>query len=341
MKKLLVSLVVISILLLAMPAAVLAAETPCDLDLPEEVTVQFPRFPVAGDETYLPSLIVSGGTSLDDEYQGWCLDKRGGVWLGSYHAYVHNSCCDDLTGIIEIPANIDLVNWILNNYSVGMPVDDLGALTYGDIQAAIWHLLNSGPATGTLLGAYSQARIDAILAAAAQHEGFVPDCGQYVLIILKPYVWFTDDDYVERDDYQPLGILVPLVCEDYEGLTPGFWKNHTKVWEGYVKTDLVGDVFTIPAAFNELADDTLLQALKYGGGGKSIGMARSLLRAGVAAVLNASHPYVNYPMTGAQIISQVNEALATLDKDIMEDLKDQLDACNNLGGGIDAHGNPL
>ena len=70
-------------------------------------------------------------------------------------------------------------------------------------------------------------------------------------------------------------------------------------------------------------------------------MARNLLRQAVAALLNASHPLVNYPVTVTDIITDTNDALATLDRDAMEVLKDQFDMWNNLEGGIDAHGNPI
>lgn len=128
--------------------------------------------------------------------------------------------------------------------------------------------------------------------------------------------------------------------EDYEGLTPGFWKNHTDLWIGYEPEQLVGDVFDIPAALNELADDTLLEALNYGGGKGAVGAARSLLRAAVAALLNSEHPEITYSATTADIIADVNAALASMDKDEMNMLKDELDMWNNMGGGIDAHGNP-
>ncbi|MHB1455239.1 MAG: DUF7507 domain-containing protein [Saccharofermentanales bacterium] len=132
-----------------------------------------------------------------------------------------------------------------------------------------------------------------------------------------------------------------VIIEDYEGLTPGFWKNHPDLWVDYDPDDLVGDVFDIPAALSALADDTLMEALNYKGGSGAIGAARNLLRQAVAALLNASHPDVNYAMTEAEIIDAVNDALASMDREIMDMLKDQLDMYNNAGGGIDAHGNPI
>jgi len=126
-----------------------------------------------------------------------------------------------------------------------------------------------------------------------------------------------------------------------QGCTPGFWKNHPDLWVGYNTDSLIGDVFDIPAELSDLADDTLIEALNYGGGKGTIGAARNLLRHAVAALLNASHPHVNYTMTDNQIINAVNLALASLDRDTIEELKNQLDTYNNAGCSIDAHGNPI
>jgi hypothetical protein len=131
-----------------------------------------------------------------------------------------------------------------------------------------------------------------------------------------------------------------------EGLTPGFWKNNAAkkgavAWgpTGFSPNQTLESVFNVP---NSLGMDnvTLLQALNFKGGGGVRGAAQSLFRAAVAAVLNASHPLVDYPMSLGDIIADVNAALATNNRGTMLSLKDELDALNNLGGGIDQHGNP-
>ena len=77
------------------------------------------------------------------------------------------------------------------------------------------------------------------------------------------------------------------------------------------------------------SDDTLLEALKYKGGEDLSGMAQNLLRAAAAALLNAAHPEVNYPLSVAEVVNLVNNAL-TQDRDTMENLKDEFDTYNNL-----------
>ena len=76
--------------------------------------------------------------------------------------------------------------------------------------------------------------------------------------------------------------------------------------------------------------DTLITALNYKGGDGISGMAQTLLRAAVAAILNSAHPEISYPIAVGDIIIQVNAALASNNRTQMEDLKDQYDYYNNL-----------
>jgi hypothetical protein len=57
--------------------------------------------------------------------------------------------------------------------------------------------------------------------------------------------------------------------------------------------------------------------------------------------LNAGHPEIDYGIEPAQdIIDKVNAAVASGDPAEIEDLKNELDALNNAGNGIDQHGRP-
>jgi hypothetical protein len=76
---------------------------------------------------------------------------------------------------------------------------------------------------------------------------------------------------------------------------------------------------------------TLLQALEFGGGPGTLGAARNLLRAAVAAVLNSAQPGVDYPLTTQDVINSVNAALASNSRGTMLTLASQLDGYNNLG----------
>lgn len=117
----------------------------------------------------------------------------------------------------------------------------------------------------------------------------------------------------------------------FEGCTPGYWKNHPDSWPptGYATGQTVGSVFN--AGEYGLNDDTLLDALSYGGGPGAVGGAKILLRAAVAGLLNASHPDTDYTMSAGALISAVNAALASGDRDTMLTLAASIDADNNLG----------
>ena len=122
------------------------------------------------------------------------------------------------------------------------------------------------------------------------------------------------------------------VFAEFEGCSHGFWKNHHSHWQEYASSDLIGNIFTIPTLLNLLSDDTLEQALDYSGGDDLYGAARILLRNAVASLLNAVHSGVLYPMTESQVISEVDAALASEDRDIILNLEITLDNYNNLGG---------
>ncbi len=144
----------------------------------------------------------------------------------------------------------------------------------------------------------------------------------------------------------------------YKAYTPGYWKNHPEVWEsrtGYIPYDYkvngtwhyatkVKDVFTVPSDYSLsmgkktrsggwLGDYTLMQALAFPGGDNLYGAAQNLLRVGTGALLNAKSMERGYntsfPWGSARIISEVNTALASHDRQTMIDLASMLDAWNN------------
>jgi hypothetical protein len=78
-----------------------------------------------------------------------------------------------------------------------------------------------------------------------------------------------------------------------------------------------------------LGNLTLREALSLQGGPGVQGGAQNLLRAGVAAYLNAVSG-IGYPLTAAQVVAMVNAALDSNDRATMLALAAQLDAYNNL-----------
>jgi len=103
----------------------------------------------------------------------------------------------------------------------------------------------------------------------------------------------------------------------YEGLTPGYWKNHEEDWVGYDTTDSFLDVFGVGP------DESFMDVLNAGGG-KFIALDRHA----VAALLNATHPEVDYEYSVAQVIAMVQNAYATGD---WSSAKNNLEDANELG----------
>ncbi len=129
-----------------------------------------------------------------------------------------------------------------------------------------------------------------------------------------------------------------------EGCTPGYWKNQTECWECYTIDTLIGEVFDVPGAPSEIAgfaNDTLLEALRYGGGKGLIGKTRNLLRHAVAALHNGCDPDVAYPMSESGVIDAVNAALATEDPSEIQTLHGTFEMYNEYGCPQDAHCNPI
>jgi hypothetical protein len=120
-----------------------------------------------------------------------------------------------------------------------------------------------------------------------------------------------------------------------EGCTPGYWKNHTEAWQDYTPGRLLKFPFDFPPELAAYGEMSMLQALSFKGGSDLDGAARILLRAAVAAYLNAAHEGVGYPfrrfMDPGNLESQINAALASLDRDTMLALAAELDEANNLG----------
>jgi hypothetical protein len=117
------------------------------------------------------------------------------------------------------------------------------------------------------------------------------------------------------------GVLVVFTNEAVpggEGCTPGFWKNHLSDWSasGLSPSDDFDSTFGVDL-FDP--DITLGQAIRLGGGG-----VRKLARHGTAALINALHPAVDYPLNAAEVIAAVQAG----DSDTLADY-------NELGCDID------
>lgn len=167
----------------------------------------------------------------------------------------------------------------------------------------------------------------------------------FVVADLPPGVYTNTVTVTGEHQLGTVTASASATCEvtpgEFEGLTPGFWKNNAVrfgagAWVNYSPGDDFGDVFGVDdgAIFGD-SNLTLLEALNLNGGG-----VNALARHAVAALLNINNPDVTYPISEADLITAVQDALNSGDPTVIEDLKDQLDEWNNLGADIDQHWTP-
>jgi hypothetical protein len=126
-----------------------------------------------------------------------------------------------------------------------------------------------------------------------------------------------------------------------EGCTPRHWRTHQDDWPkaGIThpqETDTIRSRQTVSQFFYTdpaipQADHTLRRALRYEKGPGVNGARRSLLRAAVAAVLNAADDRMGYPLHRTAFLPQVRDALASRDRGAMLALKRELGGYNRLG----------
>jgi hypothetical protein len=128
---------------------------------------------------------------------------------------------------------------------------------------------------------------------------------------------------------------VSAVGTGNEGCTPGYWKNHAEAWDEYATTQKVGPIF---GAALPQANDTFMTALGYPGGSGVDGARRILLRAAVAATLNAAEDDLGYPLRRYQgppepngFIPVVSSLLAGSDRGAILAYASYLDGLNNSG----------
>lgn len=131
---------------------------------------------------------------------------------------------------------------------------------------------------------------------------------------------------------QPSEVVCNGATIPCQGLGDGFWDNHTGAWADADRTtsQRLDSVFTIPAAFSDLADDSFATALDYPNASGLRGAALRLLKKGVTGDLNANHPGVDYNVHSTAVAAQVSVALNGTATD-MHELASQLEGYNEQG----------
>ena len=175
----------------------------------EEIEANFPETidefctTTQGPDAYL-NISVSDGF-LSGKYGAWCVDDDSSIELGICYDNAELFASTETETLpalaFENPGNFDKVNWLLNQGYVG------NGYTYGDLQFAIWTLVDDASCTEDCgLGDWDPDRAAELVKFAMDNGGgFIPECGEYVGIILIP-----------DGEIQPLIIPYPIECNDCE-----------------------------------------------------------------------------------------------------------------------------
>lgn len=142
---------------------------------------------LSGASSYFKINVLDEGL-LTGVYPGWCADWASLIEDATYETKFYSSYSLNLPeGLIAYPENLDEVNWLINQNFVGKNAGgSLGVYTSGDVQIAIWTLLDNYFETSTV-GTFSQARVDKIVSLAKTlGKDFYPTCKEEVVIILDP-----------------------------------------------------------------------------------------------------------------------------------------------------------
>ena len=126
---------------------------------------------------------------LNGTFNGWCADWNTRIEDGvDYNATFWSSLAPNVpTDVVDHPEYLDEVNWIINQNFVGKTApNNLGVFTIGDVQLAIWSLIDDEFDNDTV-GEFSQARVNYIIERAKiDGAGYEPGCRKLVGIILIP-----------------------------------------------------------------------------------------------------------------------------------------------------------
>jgi hypothetical protein len=186
--------------------------------------------PGAGLDSYFDVFVSESSSQYlkDGTYPGFCVDLDEEMVppeetpqapysygpFGPFIVMVYSSYDPNLPEcVIEYPENLDLVNWILTRDYVGDP-GPCGLYTYGDVQVAIWMLLDDTPippeAFNPALGSTCDPNVQQILQdAQAYGEGFVPGGSDKYGLIAVP----VDPDMVPLDPCSPVAQIFLIVVQ--------------------------------------------------------------------------------------------------------------------------------
>lgn len=176
----------------------------CPVGLPASVQYTVAAFnPIFDSEITYSKVIINDGSALQGTYAAWCA-VQSNPYLPFGQPLTSATFCSStaLSGIVQQPINLDLVNWILNQHfttAAGGGYDPLA------VQHAIWLLLDTSYVDSNISQAIKDQRDTIKALAVANGRGFEPKCGQLAGVLLP------GKDSLDQP-VQPLLIGVPISC---------------------------------------------------------------------------------------------------------------------------------
>ena len=196
-------------------------------------------------------------TELAGNYDAWCMDFDTSLNESQcFEGNVYSSYDVLPESGIEQPENFDMINWILNQNFVGQESTVGGTYTYGDVQYAMWVLIDAltiNCATCSNLDPWDIARAQEIIdQAMANGDGYEPGIGDQLGVVLIP----TDSSV------QSVIISIPMECEPEPSCETAFARGtHTYAGSNmfpmdngvptvapgqyYIEENLSGDIYVI------------------------------------------------------------------------------------------------
>lgn len=136
-----------------------------NLDLSGTVWL-YVTYPSTGGAAYFPHIYidVDGDWDPDYDFPGWCLDTDHTIFQNRWYEMNVLTCEDQIpTYYVDRPWNLHYVYHILNQHWVGRTSPSCsGTYTYGDVQRAIWTVIEDHQSTNGL-DDWSQCRVNEIL----------------------------------------------------------------------------------------------------------------------------------------------------------------------------------
>ncbi|HEX3130505.1 MAG TPA: hypothetical protein VH394_24420 [Thermoanaerobaculia bacterium] len=130
-------------------------------------------------------------------------------------------------------------------------------------------------------------------------------------------------------------LSLPLTASN--GCPVTLWHSRTDLWSstGLSPTQRVRNVFQPALDYGQAGDATLRTALRFQDQAGLLGAAKTLIKQGVGALLNATHGDLEFPYTRAEVINQVGETLRTHDEAQIRAFAAVLKAANEANCPLD------